>query len=392
MKQILSIVLFIFLSARGLLAETKSITLTYIAGSSVKLEQLIGDYDKAAKQPTRNLTMKRFSLQGTDLGYPFEHDGKIIFLFGDSIGKNGGDAIGYSTIKDPEQGLLIDMYKGDDGSYLKVAPPGVSMKGFEVPVCGISVNSIPYVWVKTGRDSGSEHSILTRFDESKKTFTVIREFSRRPIGKFIEMSAHNFKESIPGIPGNSFVLIMGASEYRKSSAYLCVIPEKDFESGKGTRFFAGLDPSGNPKWSLEEKDSVPVIDHPTIGNLSLTWREEIKQWLCVYDSRDPKAILIRHATVPWGKWSQPETIFNPRRDKGYGFFIHEVRISGSDGLAGPVIGQNKNNIESVWGGEYAPFVIERFTKLEDKTLTLYFLLSTWNPYTVELMRTKLVFQ
>jgi hypothetical protein len=383
-------IILILLFAVLLHAEAQLISLTYIAGSAVKMEQLIGDYDKSAKQPTRNQTMKRFSLEGTDLGYPFEHNGKIIFLFGDSIGSKGGDAIGYSTTKDPEQGLLIDMYKGNDGRYIKVAPPGVSMKGFEVPVCGISVNGTPYVWVKTGRDSGSEHSLLTKFDESKLSFNVIREFSRRPGGKFIEMTAHHYKGTIPGIQGDSFILIMGASEYRKSSAYLCVISENDFESGKGTRYFAGRDAAGDPRWSLEEKDAVPVFDHPTIGNLSLTWCDSIKRWLCVYDSRDPKGILLRYASSPWKTWSAAEEIFNIRRDNGYGKFVHEVRASKSDGLAGPVIGQNKNAVESVWGGEYAPFVIERFTKTEGNTLTLYFLLSTWNPYTIVLMRTKLL--
>jgi len=155
----------------------QSLTLTYVPGSAVKLEQLLGDYDKSTKQPTKNLTEKRFSLIGSDLGYPFEYHDKIIFLFGDCIGTGGGHAIGYSFTKDPDQGLLIDMYKGGDGTYLKITPPGVSTGPFEVPVCGITANNIPYVWVKNGHDTGSEHSILTRFDESELKFTVVREFS-----------------------------------------------------------------------------------------------------------------------------------------------------------------------------------------------------------------------
>lgn len=380
----------LFVASAALPAKPEILKLKYIAGSAVKVEQLLGDFDKSAKQLTKNLTKQRFSLEGADLGYPFEHDGKVIFLFGDSIGKGGGDAIGYSTTNNIEQGLLIDMYKGSDGSYLKVAPPGVSMKGFEVPVCGLSVNNIPYVWVKTGHDSGSEHSILTRFDKSNLNFSVIREFSRLPSGKFIEISAHRYEESIPGIQGKGpFVIVMGASEYRKSNAYLCVIPQKDLESGKNVLYYAGLESGGTPKWSTAESDAIPVVNHPTIGNLSLTWCEGLKEWLLVYDSRDPRGILLRHSAFPWGPWSEAETIFNVRRDKGYGNFIHEVRKNGSDGLAGPVIGKNKNNVESVWGGEYAPFVLERFIKVDGQTLTLYFLLSTWNPYTVILMRTKL---
>lgn len=44
---------------------------------------------------------------------------------------------------------------------------------------------------------------------------------------------------------------------------------------------------------------------------------------------------------------------------------------------------------SVRGGAYAPYVIERFTKLEGSELSLYYVLSTWNPYVVVLMKSRL---
>jgi hypothetical protein len=40
-------------------------------------------------------------------------------------------------------------------------------------------------------------------------------------------------------------------------------------------------------------------------------------------------------------------------------------------------------------GAYAPYVIERFTKLEGSELSLYYVLSTWNPYVVVLMKSRL---
>jgi len=39
-------------------------------------------------------------------------------------------------------------------------------------------------------------------------------------------------------------------------------------------------------------------------------------------------------------------------------------------------------------GAYAPYVIERFTKLEGSELSLYYVLSTWNPYVVVLMKSR----
>ena len=47
----------------------------YVPGSTVKLEQLVGEEDKERHQPTRSRTVTRYQLQGTDLGYSFEHKG-----------------------------------------------------------------------------------------------------------------------------------------------------------------------------------------------------------------------------------------------------------------------------------------------------------------------------
>jgi hypothetical protein len=44
----------------------------FILGSTVKLEQLFGDFDKERKRPTPNRTFTRFSVLGTDLGYSLE--------------------------------------------------------------------------------------------------------------------------------------------------------------------------------------------------------------------------------------------------------------------------------------------------------------------------------
>lgn len=38
------------------------------------------------------------------------------------------------------------------------------------------------------------------------------------------------------------------------------------------------------------------------------------------------------------------------------------------------------------GGEYPPFLIERFTRVVGNALKIYYMMSTWNPYTVVKMR------
>lgn len=48
------------------------------------------------------------------------------------------------------------------------------------------------------------------------------------------------------------------------------------------------------------------------------------------------------------------------------------------------------NRENEYGGEYGPYLISRFFQPGNGNLTIYFTMSTWNPYTIILMKTDLV--
>jgi hypothetical protein len=108
------------------------------------------------------------------------------------------------------------------------------------------------------------------------------------------------------------------------------------------------------------------------------------------DLRQPPAgIEFSYSRAPWGPWSEPQIVFNAVRDGAVGKFIHNPHDSPDDGLAGPVIGIGKANPGAVHGGAYAPFVVERWTKVRGSELDLYYVLSTWNPYVVVLMKSRL---
>ena len=110
-----------------------------------------------------------------------------------------------------------------------------------------------------------------------------------------------------------------------------------------------------------------------------------------YDSREPapRGILFSYSRTPWGPWSEPQIIFNAARDGAVGKFIHNPQAVPDDGLAGPVIGKGQANPGAVHGGAYAPYVIERWTKATGPELYIYYVLSTWNPYVVVLMKSQL---
>ncbi|RYG42739.1 DUF4185 domain-containing protein, partial [bacterium] len=67
-------------------------------------------------------------------------------------------------------------------------------------------------------------------------------------------------------------------------------------------------------------------------------------------------------------------------EDGYGKYMHvSWKTDRRDSVHDP-------RRENDYGGEYAPYMIPRFSK---KDGTVYFVMSTWNPYNVVLMRAKL---
>jgi hypothetical protein len=65
-------------------AETAAPDPTVRIGTTEKICQLTGDTDWETGRPTAGRTFSNFGLDATDLGYPVEHAGKLILLFGDS--------------------------------------------------------------------------------------------------------------------------------------------------------------------------------------------------------------------------------------------------------------------------------------------------------------------
>jgi hypothetical protein len=391
------------------LAAAETLKLTWVPGSTTRVEQLVGDCDYAEQaktglcKPTKSLTATRAKVLGTDIASSFESQGKLIMLFGDTIGPGqdylAADTMATSTSTDPAAGLVLDFLMKNDGTPFFIRIPSVRMGAAEVPHAGIRLDSGTYVVCNTGTDINlpdpniNNYSVLTRYDETTRQFTALRTISSRPNGLFVTTSLQ---------PHGSDVAMFGLGAYRASDVYLALVPANTFASGQGTRYFAGL-VNGQPIWSTSEAASVPVVvdtppngpawpnNTPSIGNVSVTFAEELGLWLMTYDggakTQSTIGVYFSYATEPWGPWSQPQLIFNPRRDGAMGTFIHDPTIVPSDGLAGPTIGPNDPN--TTRGAAYAPYMIDRFTRVNGSTLSIYYTLSTWNPYTVVMMRSDL---
>lgn len=169
-----------------------------------------------------------------------------------------------------------------------------------------------------------------------------------------------------------------------------VCKDPDFGSAESNCYPVVQDnPTNGPPWPN---------DNGTVGNVSVIYSTNLDLWLMTYDGgrgaetakTKTTGVYFSFAQQPWGPWATPELIFNKSRDNGLGTFIYDAATTNDLALAGPVIGTN--NPVTTPGGDFAPIMIERFTRITNATLYIYYTMSTWNPYTVVKMRSAFIIQ
>ncbi len=367
-----------------------------VSARATKTAQLVGENDRERQQPTLNLTWSRYKLAGTDLGVPFRHKDKTYLLFGDTVGLRGGDAIAYTTDTTPGDGIELTFIH-DDIAYKPVKIPGISQGGFEVPMEGISIGGRMYIYhttdsigvdemFKEGAEPRMGRSIVAVSDDDGQTFTYLYDFSSKHFINVSVVEADKADLSAYFTQATGKVLVIfGSGPYRRSDVRLAAQPSDQILSRNSVRYFAGLDNSGRPILSPNEDDAKALFSQPVVGELSVTYNRFINKWIMLYNSFMPtsRGINMRTADKPWGPWSEPQIIFHPWDDNGYCHFMHAgFPHEKCDEVSDP-------KREKEWGGEYGPYQFEDLTVGGGSTTTIYFTMSTWNPYTVVLMKATL---
>ena len=361
-----------------------------VTARPMKISQVIGDFDKESGTPTINKTYTRFGVNGTDLGVPFNNNGKIYVLFGDTNGKRPkcSHPIAYVTDMNPENGLKIDFIHNADGIFRPIEIPGITTdEGFEVPVEGVSANGKMYIYHTADKIDGKSvtmgRTFLAVSNDNGYNFKYVCDVSKK---YFINVSISKVDpKQWPGLPEclGEGLMIFGSGPYRRSEVRLAFQPVSQIESPKAMRYFAGLNPDGSPKWSKSEEDAQPLfkMTPPCIGEVSVKYNRFIRKWIMLFNR--PGGIAMRTADKPWGPWSGGQVIFNPWKDKGYCHFIHSSwKFRKCDNLSGP-------KQEDNWGGSYGPYQFEDFATGDASSTTIYFTMSTWIPYTVVWMKATL---
>jgi hypothetical protein len=212
--------------------------------------------------------------------------------------------------------------------------------------------------------------------------------------------------------GKTGIPVFGVPRYRASIPYLALAPVDTFGKPESWSFFAGRDHAGQPTWvTLQQWENGHAADggwlpprgaeiysgsETCVGEHSVTWNAPLNSWLllygCIVDSATgPDArIEARIAPQPWGPWSTP-TVLLTNHDAGVVCTLIMRKETGCTGQRNywPTM------IPVVAGFFYAPFVMDRFTVdstpagASTKQATIYWLVSTWNPYNVVVMQSTL---
>jgi hypothetical protein len=276
-------------------------------------------------------------------------------------------------------------------------------------------------------DGRSFHSLVTTSTIGKFLWTV------PVLARAADVRGLPGAGDVPGlsVPNAKVVLMWGAGRkdrkghvtpFHHSYPFLAVAPFSSLEDLSSWRYYAGSDARGAARWSPNESEAQPVLPfgasrldrndgpgyHECLGYFSVRRMEAWGRWVMVYacdnkaDSgynpdNGTRGIYMRTAQAPWGPWSPPQLVFDPKIGSGYCEFMHYPRRGCERGSPNPVeesvrlVGK-KSDIGVIantraFAGEYAPILLpSRYVRITPDATTLYFLMGTWNPYQVVLMR------
>jgi hypothetical protein len=341
---------------------------------------------------------------GTDLGASFEWNGLLVFLFGDTWAHSypGGpiDGPGFNddslaTTTAPTVGRFniprLNWHTDSTGRFTPLRVPGISHGGMEVPVEGISIGGVPYVffvsgWTPTTTSGNYSFSVLAHLDDLD--INRIRLDHTHRTNRFLNVS---IVEASDG-----YLYIFGAGNpYRQSSVFLARVAPENLADRSQWLYFRGTQ-ADLPIYGSSEDQAADLIHSPCVGELSVRRHEATGLYLMAYNCQDANArrgYHLRTARNPWGPWSQSELIYDVSvADGGYGVTQH-IRVFDTPGVpARPDDGLGEPEIfdPNWWGGEYGPYLVPRWFSSERGVHTIVYTHSSWNPYKVHLMQTALV--
>ena len=297
-----------------------------------------------------------------------------------------------------------------------------SQSDFRVPTSGFTYNDRVYVFFTTKQQDARPvnafvlQSILARSDQSPaawsdtappsftKLFTVsshdvIADPANPPdvaggAGKFMflpamvmdaaQLTAAGLTRSLPDeLRTARDVVFVWSTAWRalQSNVYLAAFAARDLEAGTGAWFYY----SGG-RWSREEEDAAGLLASDDASHPSVAWNEALGRFVMMRGSQGGR-IAAQFSATPWGPWSDPIVVFSAA-DPWWNRLMHRPGEDQMVQSLEPIYRRDGSRFpmpDDDRGTAYNPNLLHRFTRNVDGSVTVYYTLSTWNPYQVFLM-------
>jgi hypothetical protein len=278
----------------------------------------------------------------------------------------------------------IEAVRQDDAPIAGAIPPGTHRDRW---VFGMG-NKLAIVNGKTGKIA--TYSIRTSFVDDVK------------VERVDELQILTTPHKVAANPQDRWLLYLAPPGQPKRIVVIPYFPTR-------WRYYSGS-VNGTPQWSMEERLAVSlppfgphpdIPDHKCLGYYSARYLATAGKWVMLYTcwlDYVRRGIYMRTASLPWGTWSPPSNIFDP--GEAYCKYMHDARLKRL--ALNPPCTPNpyedeKRHFDSdpkvgfavrEFGGEYAPFLLpSRYAERQGSNITLFYTISTWNPYQTVLMKT-----
>lgn len=181
--------------------------------------------------------------------------------------------------------------------------------------------------------------------------------------------------------------VFGSSwKYNRSNVYLAAFCANDVEAGTSKWFYYAGQNGQTTAWSNDERAAAPLLaGAPNVGNHSVVWNAGLHRFILMYGN-----IVAQLSATPWGPWGEALVVLEPRSAWSTALIHHPGQdpiVRSTVPIRGPVSGEVLDISKDAEGVPYGPYLLDEYTSNPDGTVTVYFTMSTWNPYEVFLVST-----
>jgi hypothetical protein len=408
-----------------------------------RLGQLTGNKDPQNLPHINNTDAGEWDgagVQGVDLGANTEHNSRLYIFFGDTVPGNGDepgppnpmgvpkrdtDLVAWTeerglrpggfALHPVKEGDRFYPFSVDSDSGIGTLPTNRTPAGaFSYKVNGEEMVYVFASWTDPSdpplpNGDRLPTTILASTQNPGQPGPYHKEFmfSKRKFWGVQPTVVKNAEHAgLPSAEGDGLVILAGGAWNTVYLAWMRLNPTTG-PVASSIRYYTGN--PGDPWTKAEEhvesafnreSEAKPVIKLPPwYSAVSATWLADAKQWIVLYNKgvRDGLAtpekpnpqnfpwlpVVARFGPNPWS-WSDEVEVFNPCREEAYGTFMHWPGLDDINSRVPPDKGNDQ-------GMAYGAFVMPRFSVWDavSRELSLAYLMSTWHPYQVQVMRTRL---